>query len=67
MNLATKVIVDSQDCDTGSVLELIARWRAEGHVIADLEWTRLTRVARTDRSHFRQRSAYKRIFEIPQF
>lgn len=42
MNLATKVIIDSQDLDAKPAIERIATWQAAGHVIADLEWTRLT-------------------------
>lgn len=42
MGLSTKVIIDSQDLETESAVRLIEEWRAEGHVIADLEWTRLT-------------------------
>jgi glucose-6-phosphate dehydrogenase assembly protein OpcA len=42
MNLATKVIIDSRDLDTTTAIERIATWQASGHVIADLEWTRLT-------------------------
>ncbi len=42
MNLANKSIVDTRGLDAASALERIARWREQGHVIADLEWTRLT-------------------------
>ena len=43
MNLASKVIVDSHDEDPSSAFGMLAEWRARGRVVADLEWTRLTR------------------------
>lgn len=42
MNLASKTIVDTCDLDAASALSQISQWREQGHVIADLEWTRLT-------------------------
>lgn len=41
-NIATKIIVDTADLDPGPALKLIAGWQAQGRIIADLEWTRLT-------------------------
>ena len=43
INLSSKVIVDSKDEDTSSAFGILADWRSKGRVIADLEWTRLTR------------------------
>jgi glucose-6-phosphate dehydrogenase assembly protein OpcA len=42
MDLATKVIVDSHGIKAEDAFSSISRWQAEGRVIADLEWTRLT-------------------------
>jgi glucose-6-phosphate dehydrogenase assembly protein OpcA len=42
MDLATKVVVDTKGIESGCALELLARWNAQGRVVADLEWTRLT-------------------------
>ncbi|MBV8570852.1 MAG: glucose-6-phosphate dehydrogenase assembly protein OpcA, partial [Acidobacteriaceae bacterium] len=42
MNLSNKVIIDTKGLDVIHALQLIAGWQAENHVIADLEWTRLT-------------------------
>jgi glucose-6-phosphate dehydrogenase assembly protein OpcA len=42
MKLATKVVVDTRGLDAGDAIELLAQWREQGHVVADLEWTRLT-------------------------
>jgi glucose-6-phosphate dehydrogenase assembly protein OpcA len=43
MELATKTIVDTQDCPTKSVFSCLARWRENNRIVADLQWTRLTR------------------------
>ena len=43
MDLASKTIVDTCGLDVTSALGQISQWRKQGHVIADLEWTRLTR------------------------
>ncbi len=43
MNLATKVVIDTADCDPAQAFGALARWRTGGRVVADLEWTRLTR------------------------
>ncbi|MBV9303864.1 MAG: glucose-6-phosphate dehydrogenase assembly protein OpcA [Acidobacteriaceae bacterium] len=43
MNLSSKVIVDSKDEDPSGALGILGEWRARGRVVADLEWTRLTR------------------------
>jgi len=43
MNLASKVIIDTHGEDPRSAFNELARWRARGRVVADLEWTRLTR------------------------
>lgn len=43
MNLASKVIVDSYGEEPRDAFDQLARWRAQGRVVADLEWTRLTR------------------------
>jgi glucose-6-phosphate dehydrogenase assembly protein OpcA len=43
MNLASKAIVDSHGEDPRNAFDQLARWRAQGRVVADLEWTRLTR------------------------
>src|SRR5438552_3537929 len=43
MNLASKIIIDSSAEHPASAFDVIAQWRAKGRVIADLEWTRLTR------------------------
>lgn len=42
MGLANKTIVNSQGKSPASVFPMLARWQAEGRVVADLEWTRLT-------------------------
>ena len=42
LNLASKTVVDSRGLDPKLAFERIAKWRGEGRVIADLEWTRLT-------------------------
>lgn len=42
MSLATKIIVDTSALEPESAFDLIASWQAEGRVVADLEWTRLT-------------------------
>lgn len=42
MNLATKVIIDSQSLTPKDAFSSIDRWQSEGRVIADLEWARLT-------------------------
>ncbi len=42
MNLATKVIVDTNGEEVPAALAVLAEWRAKGRLIADLEWTRLT-------------------------
>ncbi|MBV9158084.1 MAG: glucose-6-phosphate dehydrogenase assembly protein OpcA [Acidobacteriaceae bacterium] len=43
MNLATKIIIDTKGEDATQAIELLAKWRAERRLVADLEWTRLTR------------------------
>jgi|GEM_PF-320138 len=43
MNLSTKIIVDNKGEDPAAVFHLLADWRAQGRIVADLEWTRLTR------------------------
>lgn len=43
MNLATKIVIDNKGEDADSAFKLIANLRAQGRVVADLEWTRLTR------------------------
>jgi glucose-6-phosphate dehydrogenase assembly protein OpcA len=40
--LATKVIVDTAGMSSPDGISLITKWRDEGKLIADLEWTRLT-------------------------
>jgi glucose-6-phosphate dehydrogenase assembly protein OpcA len=42
MNLASKVIIDTNGEDPASAFDVLAQWRAAGRVVADLEWTRLT-------------------------
>lgn len=42
INLATKVIVDTSGMPPADAIALLAHWQAEKHVVADLEWTRLT-------------------------
>jgi glucose-6-phosphate dehydrogenase assembly protein OpcA len=42
MNLTSKVIVDTHRQNPADAFRALARWRAAGRVIADLEWTRLT-------------------------
>lgn len=42
MNLSTKVIIDTRGEDLETSFDLLADWRAEGRLVADLEWTRLT-------------------------
>ncbi|MGI8962537.1 MAG: glucose-6-phosphate dehydrogenase assembly protein OpcA [Bryobacteraceae bacterium] len=43
MNLASKVIIDTHNEDPRSAFDQLADWNAHGRVVADLEWTRLTR------------------------
>lgn len=40
--LATKVIVDTRGTDLKEAFRVLASWRKEGNIVADLEWTRLT-------------------------
>jgi glucose-6-phosphate dehydrogenase assembly protein OpcA len=42
MGLATKIIVDTSALDPEPAFDLLANWLAQGRVVADLEWTRLT-------------------------
>ncbi|HMF78105.1 MAG TPA: glucose-6-phosphate dehydrogenase assembly protein OpcA [Bryobacteraceae bacterium] len=42
MDLATKVVVDLKGIEANHAMELLARWRGQRRVLADLEWTRLT-------------------------
>jgi glucose-6-phosphate dehydrogenase assembly protein OpcA len=42
MELASKTIVDTYGLEAGAAFEQISKWRKQGRVIADLEWTRLT-------------------------
>ncbi len=42
MSIATKIIVDTCALEAKPAFDLIASWQAEGRVVADLEWTRLT-------------------------
>lgn len=42
MNLATKSIFDLRDTTPEQAFHLLSKWRAQGRVVADLEWTRLT-------------------------
>ncbi|MFL6352236.1 MAG: glucose-6-phosphate dehydrogenase assembly protein OpcA [Bryobacteraceae bacterium] len=43
MNLSSKVIVDTHNEDPQCAFHQLASWNAHGRVVADLEWTRLTR------------------------
>jgi glucose-6-phosphate dehydrogenase assembly protein OpcA len=43
MYLATKTVVDTRGWDIPAAFDLLAKWRSQGNVVADLEWTRLTR------------------------
>jgi glucose-6-phosphate dehydrogenase assembly protein OpcA len=43
MALATKVIVDTQNEDPQRAFAILQKWRSQGRLFADLEWTRLTR------------------------
>jgi glucose-6-phosphate dehydrogenase assembly protein OpcA len=43
IGLATKVIVDTDGEDVSTAFDLIASLRARNRIVADLEWTRLTR------------------------
>jgi glucose-6-phosphate dehydrogenase assembly protein OpcA len=40
--LATKLIVDTLGMNSADALDLLDKWTAEGKLVADLEWTRLT-------------------------
>lgn len=42
MNLATKSIFDFRGAAPEQAFNLLSKWRAQGRVVADLEWTRLT-------------------------
>ena len=42
MDLATKTIIDSRGMPAAQVLDLFSKWRRDGYIVADLEWTRLT-------------------------
>ena len=42
IDVSTKVIIDTAGEDALAALDLIARIRAQGRTVADLEWTRLT-------------------------
>lgn len=42
VELAQKVIIDSQDMPAREAIDLISGWRDQKHVVADLQWTRLT-------------------------
>jgi glucose-6-phosphate dehydrogenase assembly protein OpcA len=43
MNLASKVIIDTHNEDPQSAFDQLLHWSEQGRVVADLEWTRLTR------------------------
>jgi glucose-6-phosphate dehydrogenase assembly protein OpcA len=43
MNLASKVIIDTHNEDPQSAFDQLLDWSEQGRVVADLEWTRLTR------------------------
>ncbi len=43
MNLATKIVIDSKGEDSAQAFKALAKWRDERRLVADLEWTRLTR------------------------
>ena len=40
--LATKIIVDTAGMDSVDGIDLVIKWRNEGKLVGDLEWTRLT-------------------------
>src|SRR5690348_5117632 len=40
--LATKVIVDTRGAEVREALSVLAAWRKDGQIVADLKWTRLT-------------------------
>jgi glucose-6-phosphate dehydrogenase assembly protein OpcA len=40
--LATKLIVDTRGMQAADGIDLLLRWKDEGKLVADLEWTRLT-------------------------
>ncbi len=42
MALANKTVVNSKGEPPASVFPILAEWKAQGRVVADLEWTRLT-------------------------
>ncbi len=42
MDLASKTVIDSRDLDPAAAFALLAKWRGEDRIVADLEWTRLT-------------------------
>ena len=41
-NLASKTVVSSRSRPPAEVFQVLSKWKAEGEVFADLEWTRLT-------------------------
>jgi glucose-6-phosphate dehydrogenase assembly protein OpcA len=43
MNLASKVIIDTHNEDPRNAFDQLTHWIGQGRVVADLEWTRLTR------------------------
>ena len=43
INLATKVVVDTQGLPAKAALRIVSELRTQGRTVADLEWTRLTR------------------------
>lgn len=42
MTLANKTIVNSRGESPSSAFAILAKWKSQGRVVADLEWTRLT-------------------------
>lgn len=42
MELSAKTIIDSANTAPAAAFERIVEWRKQGHVIADLEWARIT-------------------------
>lgn len=42
MKLATKTIVNSRGESLDGAFSILANWKAEGRIVADLEWTRIT-------------------------
>lgn len=57
LHLATKIIADTHGTELREALAVLSGWRKKGHIVADLEWTRLTAWRETLATAFSEDSA----------